>query len=194
MHVIVETERLSLRRFTPEDVDDLVALDRDPLVRRFVEDGVPVNPAEAASDIDYWIRQYEQSDQYGCWAAVTKVGATADEGSAEKFIGWFHLYDRTEAPHAPELGYRLVSTAWGQGFATEGSLALIDRAFRSTDVQRVVAETMVIHQASRRVMEKSGMRLVRKFRADWPVKISGDEHGDVDYAITREEWRSSKIE
>ncbi len=189
MHVIVETERLVLRRFTADDVDDLVALDSDPLVRRFVEDGEPVNADQAASDIEYWIRQYEQSDQFGCWAAATKPGVRPNDHPPGQFIGWFHLYDRTATPGAPELGYRLVSTAWGKGFAAEGSRALIDRVFQSTDVQRVVAETMVIHQASRRVMEKSGMRLVREFRADWPVKIPGDEHGDVEYAITRTEWQ-----
>ncbi len=32
------------------------------------------------------------------------------------------------------------------------------------------------------------MRLVRTFRAEWPVRIPGDEHGDVEYAITRAEW------
>jgi hypothetical protein len=37
-------------------------------------------------------------------------------------------------------------------------------------------------------MEKSGLRHVRTYHADWPVPIPGDEHGDVEYAITREEW------
>ena len=37
-------------------------------------------------------------------------------------------------------------------------------------------------------MEKAGLRFVRTFVADWPVRIPGDEHGDVEYAITREEW------
>ncbi len=67
---------------------------------------------------------------------------------------------------------------------------MIDNGFNSGRVQRVVAETMVVHSASRRVMEKSGMRLVRTFRADWPVRIPGDEEGDVEYAITRAEWEA----
>lgn len=192
MHVIAETERLVLRRFTADDVDVLVALDSDPLVRRFVEDGEPVNAEQAASDIEYWMRQYEQSDHFGCWAAITTSTAGPGGNRAGRFIGWFHLYDRTGTADAPELGYRLVSDAWGQGFAAEGSRALIDRVFQSTDVQRVVAETMVIHRSSRRVMEKSGMRLVREFQANWPVKIPGDEHGDVEYAITREEWQLAR--
>jgi RimJ/RimL family protein N-acetyltransferase len=193
MQIIAETERLVLRRFTLGDVDDLLALDNDPLVRRFVEDGEPVNAAQATRDIEYWLDQYERSDHFGCWVAATKGGGDPDNNPDSEFIGWLHLYDRTETPGAPELGYRLVSKAWGQGFAAEGCRTLIDRVFQATDVHRVVAETMVIHRASRRVMEQCGMRLVREFRADWPVKIEGDEHGDVEYAITRDEWQARSL-
>jgi RimJ/RimL family protein N-acetyltransferase len=44
----------------------------------------------------------------------------------------------------------------------------------------------------RRVMEKLGMRLVRTFHADWPARIPGDEHGDVEFAITRAEWEQAQ--
>lgn len=80
----------------------------------------------------------------------------------------------------------------GEGYATEGSRALIDMAFEVPVVQRVVAETMVVHTASRRVMEKAGMRHVRNFHADWPVRIPGDEQGDVEYAISRSEWSANR--
>ena len=52
---------------------------------------------------------------------------------------------------------------------------------------------MVVNTGSRRVMEKAGMREVRMFHADWPVRIPGDEHGDVEYAITRAEWASDRL-
>jgi RimJ/RimL family protein N-acetyltransferase len=51
---------------------------------------------------------------------------------------------------------------------------------------------MAVNTASRRVMEKAGMRLVRTFHQEWPDKIPGDEHGDVEYAITREEWAEQR--
>ena len=38
--------------------------------------------------------------------------------------------------------------------------------------------------------EKSGMRQVRTFHAEWPVRISGDEYGDVEYEITRADWEA----
>ena len=87
-----------------------------------------------------------------------------------------------------ELGYRLHRSAWGKGYATEGSRALVDLAFRELGADLVIADTMAVNTASRRVMEKSGLRYVRTFHADWPVSIPGDEHGDVEYAITRDEW------
>jgi RimJ/RimL family protein N-acetyltransferase len=52
---------------------------------------------------------------------------------------------------------------------------------------------MAVHTGSRRVMEKAGMRPVRTFHADWPDRIPGDEHGDVEYAITREEWARQQL-
>ena len=98
------------------------------------------------------------------------------------------MTSRTE----PELGYRLRRSVRGRGLGTEGSRALVDKAFREFGATRVRAETMVVNTASRRVMEKAGLRLVRTFFAEWPDRIPGDEHGDVEYAITREEWLAAQ--
>ncbi|PZR64925.1 MAG: GNAT family N-acetyltransferase, partial [Chloroflexi bacterium] len=117
---------------------------------------------------------------YGFWAAIEK--STGD------FLGWFHFRPAESAPEdEPELGYRLRAGAWGKGYATEGSRALIRKGFLELGVRRVVAETMAVHVASRRVMEKAGLRYVRTFRQPWPHRIEG-EHGDVEYALDREEW------
>ena len=48
--------------------------------------------------------------------------------------------------------------------------------------------------ASRRVMEKAGLRLVRAFHQPWPFKIEGDEEGDVEYALLRREWEQTTAE
>jgi hypothetical protein len=47
---------------------------------------------------------------------------------------------------------------------------------------------MVVNTASRRVMAKAGLTLVRTFHQAWPDRIPGDEHGDVEYALTRADW------
>ncbi len=184
--LFLETDRMALRRFTRDDIAHVVALDSDPLVRRFVEDGEPATAERAARIIDHWLAIHEQSPHFGFWAAIEKDGG--------RFLGWFHLRPAGGARDEPELGYRLMSSAWGQGFATEGARALIDNGFQTSALTRVVADTMAVHTASRRVMEKAGMRLERTFRADWPVRIPGDEQGDVEYAITRAEWEVSRTQ
>ena len=73
--------------------------------------------------LDHCIARYERGDGYGIFAAVEK--------STGRFLGWFHLRPGEGAgPDEPELGYRLVRAAWGKGFASEGSIALVDKAFR----------------------------------------------------------------
>jgi len=52
----------------------------------------------------------------------------------------------------------------------------------------VTATTMAVNARSRRVMEKAGLRFIHTFHQPWPDPIPGDEHGDVEYAITRAEW------
>jgi RimJ/RimL family protein N-acetyltransferase len=47
---------------------------------------------------------------------------------------------------------------------------------------------MAVNAASRRVMEKAGLTYVRTFHQEWPERIEGDEHGDVEYALTKTDW------
>ncbi len=91
------------------------------------------------------------------------------------------------------LGYRLRRSAWGKGYAKEGSRALIRKGFTELGVQRVVAETMAVNTASRRVMEKAGLTYVRTFHQEWPERIEGEEHGDVEYALTKSDWERRQV-
>ena len=56
-------------------------------------------------------------------------------------------------------------------------------------MQRVTAEAMAVNQASRRVMEKAGLKLVRTFHQPWPYPIDGDQFGDVEYALDKDQWQ-----
>lgn len=178
------TERLRLRAFTADDLEPLVALDADPGVKRYIDGGLPVDRAEVAEMLDWWLGYPERSPGHGFWAAI--------ELSTERFVGWFHLRPKDDDPRdRPELGYRLHRHAWGRGLATEGSLELVRHAFADLGAELVYAETMAVNLASRRVMEHVGMRHVRTFHADWPVRIDGDEEGDVRYEITLAEWTAN---
>ena len=96
---------------------------------------------------------------------------------------------RDAVPGEVELGYRLRKSAWGKGYATEGSRALIRKGFTEFGVKRVVAEAMAVNQASRRVMEKAGLKLVRTFYQPWPYPMEGDQFGDVEYALDKADWQ-----
>jgi RimJ/RimL family protein N-acetyltransferase len=182
MSIFLETERLVLRRFTDDDVDNLVELDGDPDVMRFITGGRATPRREIEDEVlPAFLGYYERFAGYGFWAAIEK--------STGRFVGWFHFRPAQGAPAGEvELGYRLRKSAWGKGYATEGSRALIEKGFADLDVRRVVAFTMVVNGASRRVMEKAGLRFIRIFHAPWPDKIEGDEEGDVEYALLRSEW------
>jgi RimJ/RimL family protein N-acetyltransferase len=182
MQVFLETERLLLRRFTESDVDSLSNLDGDPEVMRFINGGKPT-PRDVIRNetLPRFLRTYERSEGFGVWAAI--------ERRSGEFVGWFEFYPREDAdPDEIELGYRLRRSAWGKGYATEGSRALIRKGFTELGVRRVVAETMAVNTASRRVMEKAGLTYVRTFHQKWPDRIEGDEHGDAEYALTKAEW------
>lgn len=189
MHVYLETERLILRRFTPDDLELLVELDSDPEVMRHLTGGEPTPREEIEREIlPHWLAYYARGDDHGFWAAI--------ERESGDFLGWFHFRPLKGSPDdEPELGYRLRRAAWGKGYGTEGSRALISKGFAELGARQVLASTYEHNRASRRVMEKAGMRLVRSYR---PTAEELALHGvpptaiwdgdDVDYAITREEW------
>ncbi len=182
MRVLFETERLVLRRFTEADADDLFDLHGDSEVMRFLTGGRPTPRDVILNEtLPRFLRSYERFEGFGVWAAI--------ERSTGEFLGWFEFHPpEGRGPEEAELGYRLRRSAWGKGYATEGSRALIRRGFTELGVRRVVAETMAVNAASRRVMEKAGLTYVRTFHQEWPWRIEGDEHGDVEYALRKADW------
>lgn len=181
--VVLETGRLVLRQFTMSDVDDLVGLDADPDVMRFITGGAATSRDKIKDDVlPRFMAWYGRPGGYGCWAAEERF--TGD------FLGWFRFHPRRGGPPGEiVLGYRLRKAAWGNGYATEGSRALIRKGFTELGARRVVAETMVVNLASRRVLEKAGLHLVRIFHQPWPYQVDGRELGDAEYALTETEWQ-----
>lgn len=192
MHVFLETERLLLRRFTEADVDNLVTLDGDPEVMRFLNGGEPT-PSEVIQNeiLPRFLRSYEEFDGLGYWAAIEK--STGD------FLGWFAFHpEEGGIPDNVALGYRLRKAAWGKGYATEGARALIRKGFLEFGVRRVFATTYQDNLASRRVMEKAGLRFARSFRLTPADLVAAGtfqsasqevwDGDDVEYALEREDW------
>ncbi|MEU2834379.1 GNAT family N-acetyltransferase [Streptomyces lavendulae] len=182
----LETDRLVLRAFTTADTDHLLALDNDPEVMRFINGGRPTSrEAIETRTLPRLLHDHPCWETRGYWATLEKATGA--------FLGWFEFRPLEEhSPAVVELGYRLNLAAWGHGYATEGSRALIRKGFTELEVERVTANTMAVNSRSRRVMEKSGLSFLRHFTGDWPEAIGGSEHGEVEYELTREMWDQAR--
>jgi len=182
--ILLETQRLRLRQFTPDDVDRLVELDSDPEVMRYITFGAPT-PREVYTEVilPRWIAIYRDTPLLGYWAA--------EERDSGEFHGFFHLRpDRIDAGEQ-ELGYRLRRDSWGRGYASEGASALIDHGFLRVGVDKVSARALAGNHGSRKVMEKCGLRFERDFEYtdDVTAGRAPAERAAVKYSITRLQWR-----
>jgi RimJ/RimL family protein N-acetyltransferase len=181
--ILLETERLRLRRFTIDDVDRLVALDSDPEVMRFITYGEPTPRATYAEVIlPRWFALYESSPLLGYWAA--------EDREAGGFLGWFHLRPDRIDTDEQELGYRLARAAWGRGLATEGAAAVVRHGFERAGAAKISARTLAGNLASQRVMRKCGLAFEKRFVYPDEV-IPGrpeSERAAVKHSITRADW------
>jgi RimJ/RimL family protein N-acetyltransferase len=179
----LETERMYFRRFQTNDAELLFELDGDPEVMRFISKGQPTTLARIQNEIiPRFLDYYRQTPPRGFWAAHLR---TTDE-----FIGWFHLRPDKISPEEMDLGYRLKRHTWGQGLATEGSRALIEKAFLEWACEKICARALIGNLASRRVMEKAGLGYECEFHfspEDLPDWTEGERHG-VKYSVTRAEF------
>jgi RimJ/RimL family protein N-acetyltransferase len=143
---MIETSRLRLRRLRASDEPDVIALDGDPEVMRYV--GSPPGPRPPHVTRER-MRQWIGADHepLGFWAVESR-----DDG---RFLGLCALI-RMPAGDDIELAYRLARAAWGQGMATEAAGALVDYAFGALELPKLVAVTYPENRASQRVLEKIG--------------------------------------
>ena len=150
MHVIIETERLILRRFESGEGQLIYTLNEDPEVTRYTGD--PVRDLAHANEVlDQVILPQYALYNHGRWAVHTKPGM--------EFIGWCGLKYRPERDEV-DLGYRFIKTAWGKGFASEAAMASINYGFEKLGLRRIVGRAMPGNIASIKVLEKCGMRFV----------------------------------
>lgn len=183
--ILLETQRLHLREFRAQDARLLFELDSDPEVMRFITKGQPTPMPQIQQEImPRLLGYYTQTPPRGCWAAYLRA--------TDEFIGWFHLRPDKLQPEEMELGYRLTRKAWGKGLATEGSRALVQRAFTQWPYEKVSARTLLDNLASQRVMQKAGLRFECRFV--YPAEIIPEwteaERAALKYSLMRTEYHS----
>jgi ribosomal-protein-alanine N-acetyltransferase len=170
--VVIETERLRLREFTPDDLDDLAALLGDPVVMRFWPR--PRTREESLEGLNKVPALYE-SRGYGLWAV--------DEKETGAFIGRCGLIPQTvDGREEIEVGYIIAASHWRRGFGSEAAIGIRNWAFAHLEVDRLISLINPLNVASIGVATHNGMRRVGSHLH------FGEPHSV--YAITREEWRA----
>ncbi len=162
---LIETPRLILRTVTPADVEAVVVcweLDEPPV------------PLEVAEQKIVWMQSNHAGNRPGkiihlCLAVILK--------ETGEFIGWCGLDHRNPADADPALFYLLKAKYWGKGLATEAARALLGYAFDQLELASLHAGAAPENLASKRVMEKLGMKY-----------LGLDEEGGYAFRMTKEEY------
>lgn len=199
---IILTPRLELVPLeeSPEHRQFLLELDTDPEVMRYIAFGRPFDEKEAELCREALLKTAEPTG-FGTWVAQlrnNRSNNTANNNNSPKeLVGWWVLSpSETNPEKRAEFGLRVVRQFWGQGFAKEGTLGLLRYAFESMPgLGTVYGETMTVNEGSCKTMASCGMRFVRKYFNEYKdfTPAPGIEHGEVEYAITREEWEEAQI-
>ena len=166
----LETDRLRLRPCAGADLDALHSLFTDPGVRRFLWDDRVIAREETAAVIEASVASFT-SHGFGQWLAFPR------EGDALVGFSGLRLVDATTEV---ELLYALAPPRWGRGLASEAVRAVLHHGFAALGIPRILARADAPNAASIRVMERLGMRFVRR----------GVEHGldTVCYSLEREDF------
>jgi RimJ/RimL family protein N-acetyltransferase len=107
--------------------------------------------------------------------------------ATDRLIGGCRIEIRNAASVSGDIGYVLASDAWGRGYATEATRALLDFGFQGLALHRIWATCDVENRASARVLEKIGMEQEGHLRQN--VRRKGEWRDSYLYAILEPEWR-----
>lgn len=144
--IVLETERLYLREWVPDDWLRFKPLVVDPRVVKYIQQGEPWTDERIELRVQQYI-QYGRTRGWHLWAVIHRGDA--------RLIGFCGFSDGF--PPDVEIGWRLLPDYWGQGLATEAATATLEYGFHTWHFPRVIAVAQAPNRASIRVMEKIGM-------------------------------------
>lgn len=152
---MIETQRLILRQWQATDHQPFIDMGLDAEVMHYFP-----NCLTAAESIKFIeaVTEIIQQQGWGFWAVELKAMG--------QFIGFVGLHEQaTQFEFSPcvEIGWRLAKAYWRQGYATEAAQAVLDYAFQTLQLEKVVSFTAVVNHPSQAVMQKLGMQKVGEF-------------------------------
>jgi RimJ/RimL family protein N-acetyltransferase len=168
--MIIETERLTQRPLTMDDLPEILRMRADADVVRYLGGVEKQTPEFGRQRMRFYVECYEKYG-YAMFAILRKSDGV--------FIGWGGLQPLEETGEI-EVGYGFAKPYWGQGYATEVAAAWLRYGFEEAKLERIVAVAIPENTASRHVMEKLGMKYEKN------AKHYG--HDCVFYSISRGEF------
>ena len=164
--ITLETPRLLLRPWRDDDADAFAAMFDDPLVMEFL---MPAKDRAAIDAIVARVRAHFDQHGFGWWAAELR-----DTGAFIGFIGLSSIPFEAHFTPAIEVGWRLASAHWGQGYATEGARAALEAGFTQLGLDEIVSITVPANRRSIHVMQRIGMQRDPAGDFDHPRLAAGD--------------------
>lgn len=150
--MIIDTGILHLREMTHDDFEALYAILSDPIAMQYYPK--PHTPEMTRDWIENNIKRYHQHG-FGLWAIV--------HTEEKRVIGDCGLtYQHVDGIDELEIGYHILRTEWGKGYASQCAIACRDYVFDKLKRERVISWMNPKNMASRRVAEKVGMSLEKE--------------------------------
>jgi ribosomal-protein-alanine N-acetyltransferase len=178
----VSSSRLTLRPVAEPDLHDLLEINGDPEVTRFL----PYATWQSLDDGVAWLRRMEALALSGTAQQLVLV-----RDADAKVVGTFLLFKFEEASARLELGYALGRQHWQQGLMREALESICAHAFSAMSVRRLEAEVNPANTASNQLLRKVGFTLEGTFRKRWVAK--GLTYDTNFYGLLAEEWRSQTL-
>ena len=171
MKIMLETERLILREYTPEDFDAIYRVISDP--ETMAHYPKPYDEKGAHRWLDWSLQNYREYG-FGWWAIIRK--------ETGEFIGDCGITPQNiDDEILPEIGYHIHRDFWQKGYGKEAAAAVRDWAFRNTSYESLYSYMTASNTASYRTAESIGMTRIKEYDDD------GYGHMYV-YTIQRGEW------
>lgn len=144
---MLETERLIIRKFTPEDLDWLIEMRVEPSINKYLGGTRMQNPEAITKRMQFYLDCYEKFG-YGQCAMIWK-----ETGENIGASGLQPLEDSGEI----EVGYSLLEKFWRMGIGYECAQGWLEYGFETAGLERIVAVADAANTGSWRIMEKCGM-------------------------------------
>jgi RimJ/RimL family protein N-acetyltransferase len=159
--ILIETERMLITEFNSAYDVGMFELDSDKEVHKFLGNKPFKTIEQSRNLIEFIQRQYIENG-IARWAILDKV--------TDEFVGWtgFKLIKETINHHSNyyDFGYRLKRKFWGKGYATESGNSALKYGIEMLQLKEIYAMTDANNFASRRVLEKIGMKYIEIFNYD----------------------------